>query len=277
MEKAKERLRQFAAKVLPKKERLTKERLIILSLMAVFGIAGIVALVNILSLQHEYTVAEKEYDELRTLAPESVVPADDGATQMADATNDGFTDADNMGLEGEYLEEEYLPEHNPDYIGWIRIDGTRIDYPVVQGTDNEKYLNTTFGGRRNVSGAIFMDYRLTERFEAPSTILYGHNMKNGSMFAGLHRFLDESFVAADPRIEIIFPDGTTRIYTVIAAKITDIHDRAYTMLGQDEQAIYDYTLSLDADRATGQMLLLSTCTDYNNDDERMLVVAAPGK
>lgn len=85
-----------------------------------------------------------------------------------------------------------LQKINPDIVAWIRIDGLGIDYPVVQGEDNEHYLYYTFRGEANVAGSIFLDYRNKADFSDSKIILYGHNMKNGSMFGSLKKYQDES-------------------------------------------------------------------------------------
>lgn len=95
----------------------------------------------------------------------------------------------------------YWKETNPHYVGWLRIDGTIVDFPVVRGNDNVRYLTTTFRGEENIAGAIFMDYRNTDLY-APHIIIYGHQAqdeaRNPLMFGALHRFIDEQHKAANP-------------------------------------------------------------------------------
>ena len=93
-----------------------------------------------------------------------------------------------------------LAKINPDIVGWIFIEGTDINYPVVQGRDNDYYLRRLFDGTYNSSGSIFMDYRCSADFSDPHSIIYGHHMKNKSMFGGLmdykkQEFYDEHSVA----------------------------------------------------------------------------------
>lgn len=82
-----------------------------------------------------------------------------------------------------------LIAENPDAIGWISIPGTPIDYPVVQTTNNTFYLNHGLNGKRLEAGAIFADYR----FSAPHIILYGHHMKDGSMFGSLQKYASSEY------------------------------------------------------------------------------------
>ena len=89
------------------------------------------------------------------------------------------------------FDAEYL-EINPDYVGWLKIDGTIVDYPVARASDNTKYLNTTFRGNENMLGSIFMDYRCNGE-DLPHIIIYGHDAddvnKNKLMFGGLKDFM----------------------------------------------------------------------------------------
>lgn len=87
-----------------------------------------------------------------------------------------------------------LKKMNSDVVGWIYIPGTNIDYPIVQGKDNEEYLHKTFDGKKNSSGTIFMDQKGKKDFTADNNVIYGHHMKNGTMFADLLKFRQESFV-----------------------------------------------------------------------------------
>ena len=82
---------------------------------------------------------------------------------------------------------------NSDLVGWIRIEDTRIDYPVVKGRDNEFYLDYDFYKNKNISGSIFMDYRNIGNGDNANTIIYGHGIRDQSMFHDLVRFLDPAF------------------------------------------------------------------------------------
>ena len=164
-----------------------------------------------------------------------------------------------------------LVELNQDFVGWISVGGI-ISYPVVQGEDNTKYLNTTFSGRRNPSGAIFMDYRVAGGFDDPVCIIYGHNMKDGSMFARLHRYQNQSFMAERPYITITTAQGDTLTYRIFGAKITDARDVAYN-LSFTTAATAAKAFS-DAPENAERFLILSTCTNNANDNERLIVYAA---
>ena len=95
---------------------------------------------------------------------------------------------------------DFLLAINSDCIGWIRIDGTDIDYPVVQAADNTFYLHHNFNQESAICGAIFMDYRNDIDMTREHLILYGHQMKDGSMFKQLNGYKDKDFYKEHPEI-----------------------------------------------------------------------------
>ena len=109
-----------------------------------------------------------------------------------------------------------LKKENGDTVGWIDIDGADIQYPIVQTANNEYYMNRTFKKRKNSSGAIFMDCWNSPDFTDFNTVIYGHNMKDGSMFAGLREYRHQGFLDAHSRIEITMINKKLR-YRIFAA------------------------------------------------------------
>lgn len=164
---------------------------------------------------------------------------------------------------------DILTEINTDFTGWIIIPGTAIEYPVVRGRDNVRYLNTTFSGERNPAGAIFMDYRCVDGFNAPVCLIYGHNMREGSMFSQLVSYMERPFMDAHPEIIILTADGEKREYRIIEARRTDAWDMVYTMDYNDAEAALAYHPAAE----NGRLLVLSTCLDGENRHVRLLVVA----
>lgn len=152
-----------------------------------------------------------------------------------------------------------LQKINPDIVAWIRIDGLGIDYPVVQGKDNGHYLHYTFRGEANVSGSIFLDYWNKADFSDSKIILYGHNMKNGSMFGSLKKYQDESVFRKNQIISIYLPGNREWKFKVQECRNVKVNDSCY---------------ELEDDRA-GQVefedkeLLLSTCSSFA--DQRLVV------
>jgi SrtB family sortase len=160
---------------------------------------------------------------------------------------------------------------NPDFIGFIVIPGTDINYPVVQGRNNDRYLHTTFNGARNPAGAIFMDYRCADGFHTPISILYGHNMRDGSMFSQLTRFTRNDFLQAHPHIIIITAGGERLQYRIVSVRRTHAWDEVFALdfNDADEAAYFFAHLYEDETR----FLVLSTCVGNTGSDERLVVVA----
>jgi sortase B len=250
------------------------KKFIYISLMIVGVVLATAALRIILSDVSEDAAARNEYVQIRTRFPDVSGPVNDEPFNVVIENVDEDDD-----IEEEEERERELREHsldelaaiNGDFIGWINALHS-IDYPVVRGRDNERYINTTFFGSRNSAGTIFMDYRHARGFEEHVVILYGHRTRDGSMFTALESYLTPEFMRRNPYISITTRDGSRLTYTVFAAIITDAWDAAYTV------GVYDAASASEvfpnAPQNASQFLLLSTCTRGNNDNERLLVYAA---
>ncbi|MCL2577302.1 MAG: class B sortase [Defluviitaleaceae bacterium] len=178
------------------------------------------------------------------------------------------------------FDSEWL-EINPDYVGWVMIGGTNIDFPVVRGSDNVKYLDTSFRGEDNMMGSIFMDYRVTG--DSPHIIIYGHSLgdyeRNTAMFGGLNHFLDEQHLAEHPYIWFM-ENGYLSEFKIFSARATDIYDPAYHLdfnaPGSFEAFLERTGLPVAATQATElprQIITLSTCIGLNT-DYRLIVQGA---
>ncbi len=115
-----------------------------------------------------------------------------------------------------------LQAYNDELVAWIYVQGTQIDYPVArhEGEDQTFYLNYDMYKEPSYSGCIYMEDVNKADFSDNNTVIYGHNMKNGSMFKGLHKFEDEEFFNKNKYIYIYLPDRTL-VYEIFAAYMTD--------------------------------------------------------
>ena len=180
-----------------------KKAILAIIVCILLGVMGYSAY-RILSLQAEYREGDQTYEELRQYeAPEtdksvriqSHIPESDGS---------GSTIPWDITLPEVDFDE--LRAINPDVIGWITCEGTRIDYPVVRGETNEKYLHHMFDGRYNYAGSIFMETANTPDFSDFNTILYGHHMRNGSMFHDLVLYKEDGFYEEHPYLLLLTPE-----------------------------------------------------------------------
>lgn len=184
---------------------------------------------------------------------------------------------------------EYKNLHNKNkkLIGWIKIDDTNIDYPVMQTVNNEYYLNHNFNQEEDRNGCIFMDYQCDVIEGCDNMILYGHHMQSGKMFGTLNKYSSESYYQEHPNIQFdtIYEKGQYEIMYVFRSKVfseEEITFKYYQFINAgSEQEFNSYmnemaALSLYDTGVTAtygeQLLTLSTC-DYQENDGRFVVVA----
>ena len=174
---------------------------------------------------------------------------------------------------------EALREINPDVVGWIYIEGTSVNYPVVQGRNNSEYLDRLFDGTQNKAGSIFMDYRNEPDLSGRNTILYGHHLQSGAMFHDIILYKDQSFYEAHPTALLLTPEGNYKI-RLVAGYVTDMNSDAWKMEFESdvefalwlEQGITQSTFQSTV-RPTGgdRVVTFSTCTYEYNDARYVLV------
>lgn len=156
---------------------------------------------------------------------------------------------------------------NEDVVGWIYCEGTAISYPLVRGADNDYYLHRSYDRSRNAAGSIFMEELNSPDFSDGNTILYGHNMRDGSMFAALQSWLEPSFYEAHPVLWLLTPEQDYRV-ELMAAYTTSADSESYTIFSAPCRELDDYALTA-IDRsafrpavqpvAGARWVLLSTC------------------
>ncbi len=186
------------------------------------------------------------------------------------------------------LKLEELQKGNSDIVAWIEIENTNINYPVLQGNDNSFYMNHNYEKRSSSSGAIFLDKDYS--FELPSTnlLIYGHNMKNGTMFRDLLKYEKKSFFDEHPTIRFTTnkEDAVYDIIAVFKSKVyykseKDVFRYYYFINATNEQEYNEYVENAkkaslyDTSKTANygdSLLTLSTCA-YHTKDGRFVVVA----
>ncbi|MDD6194520.1 MAG: class B sortase [Lachnospiraceae bacterium] len=192
-------------------------------------------------------------------------------------------DADTLTVLPEY---ESLLQQNPDMVGWIKIDGTDIDLPVVQ-RDNTYYLDHSFEGKENANGCIFVDDRCDIVNPTTNTIVYGHNMKSGMMFGGLKQYLQEGYLDAHKMIQFstIYEHRQYEIVAVGLSKVQYQDDNSYRYYdfidAQSDEDFKEFVDNINQLAVFGdagvltksdKIITLSTCNSYT-EDGRLFVVA----
>ena len=152
-------------------------------------------------------------------------------------------------------------ELSSDCVGWLTIEGTSIDCPVMQGRDNSEYLNKDPRGNYSLAGSIFLDARNSADFSDPYLLIYGHHMEAGAMFGALDAFADPHYFAAH-RIGRLTADGAVYRIELFAYLETDIKDRAVfsPTEGEGPRGSIEKKASIDYGAAPDAVILgLTTC------------------
>lgn len=213
-------------------------------LLGILSVILLVAGVWIYQIISEYQKAEQEYEKLQEYVKVEKNTRDSENTKPNVAEDD---------KEGEKQEETVtvdfasLQAINPDIVAWLRIPGV-LEYPVVRGEDNSYYLNHTVQKTYNIAGSIFLDYRNERDFSDSKNIIYGHNMKDGSMFHVLRNYQDIDFFQGHTNMEVYLPDGRSLNYQITACEQVPADSEIY----QIEKG--------NAEEKEENEIILSTCS-----------------
>ena len=171
-----------------------------------------------------------------------------------------------------------LKEINEDCVAWIHIEDTAINYPVVQGSDNSFYLKHLIDGKWNSAGCIFLDSRVDSDLSDRHSIIYGHHMKDGTMFSGLTKYKKQDYYEAHPEGLLITPKRTYRI-EFFAGYVASVEDSAWK-IGFESDAEFETWIKEVQNRSwftsplspavTDRILTLSTCS-YEFDNARYVL------
>lgn len=196
----------------PEKKRKSKGRVIFILILCVFIIAaGIVVKEYYPRWQAEwkYKSMQKEVDEKRK---------ENNKDQSKDSGSDDTVQAN---VDFKTLKAQY-----PDVIGWLNVPGTEIDYPILMSSkdeDTDYYLRRTIDGKDSLPGCIYVEKEQNKDFSDFNTIIYGHNMRNGTMFGTLKRFRNEQFFNEHPEFTIETEDKLMTYKIYVSVRMDDRH------------------------------------------------------
>lgn len=181
-----------------------------------------------------------------------------------------------------------LQKENSDIKGWIKIEGTKINYPLLQTTDNEFYLSHNYKKEKNITGSIFINKNSNIKDENANVIIYGHQMDNGEMFGDLHSYMEKSFFDKHQTINVCTEDGEANYQIVYVFKSRVFYKdeknvfRYYNYYNfENEKEYNEYINNCEKIQLydTGnnakygeQLLTLITC-EYSRENGRLVVVA----
>jgi len=238
-------------------------------LMVVCAGVFIYAAYGLVGIYMDYHQSEKVAADVRETYYQTSAPKEKKSIEIDDEETDrpGFAE---------------LLKQNDDVVGWISIDDTKIDYPILHSADNQEYLTEDFNNEESIGGSIFMDYRNDIDSPDRNTIVYGHRMKNGTMFQHLTKFLDKDFFDSHRTFDVETLNGTyeAEIFAVYNTTTdfyyiqTDFEDDAdFEQLLAEARKESMYEIDVDVN-ASDQIITLSTCDYMLDPNDGRLVVQA---
>ena len=229
----------------------TRNKPVLIFFCLLLSAAAVLSGVNIYS---ELKERQKEKEDFAAVAEIAELPMTEA---LAESVTDAETEPSAEPTEQPAAEHniQALIAENSDCIGWLSIDGTNISYPVMHTpSDPQKYLRRNFYGEYSQSGVPFLDGRCD--FQSTNLIIYGHNIKNGTMFSDLKKYVNREFLNTHRTVKFETVDGS-RYYTVTEVLKTNTSDAWYDRITAED----------------GRRLVLTTC--YGSDkDGRLLIIAA---
>jgi len=207
---------------------------------------------HLAGLLKEYAAGQETYEKLIEQVRSDPTPAQPGATPPP----------------WPQIDFAALAEINPDIVGWIVIEGTDINYPIVQGEDNKRYLNYLFTGEKNRAGCVFLDCENAADFSDPNSVVYGHYLNDGTMFSPLLQYKKQEYFDAHPTGWLVTPEGGYKI-SFFSGFVSSVRGKAWdkTPSGAWPEEM------LEKSRFSGgpipqpgdRFLTLSTCSyEFNN-------------
>lgn len=260
------------------KRKKKKSDYIMLGIVIICIIVILVSGYQLFKTFREYKIASDEYDKIA----EQVVKPPTDTVDESHVKPEGTEHKKKKKLKAPIsVDFASLEATNPDIVGWIHVEGLDgVSYPIVQGDTNDKYLHTTFQGTYNFAGSIFMDCQNRSDFGDCTTVIYGHNMKDGSMFGRLKWFETQNSYSVSPYIWVLTPTETMK-YEIFASYETHVNSSTYTLFRRPSKEFLKYCnemKSLSAIKtndvtldARSKILTLSTCT--GNEETRYVVQA----
>lgn len=239
----------------------------ILNLLIVFAAAVMIYGVwNMISLQKQYKDAKEEYQEVQKIAQMEDAKEE---TKEEDAAEENLPDVNLTALKKE----------NPDTVGWLYYPVLGINYPIMQDKDNTYYIKHTFSGEKNAVGSIFLDALASKEFTDDNTFIFGHNMRDGSMFGSLKKIREEGTVKDNPYFFVATADGWKK-YQIFSYHEADADkkDMAFQIEFSNKQTFekfINYVKEISEEKLdvevkdTDKIVTLATCT--SNSAVRLVV------
>lgn len=228
----------------------------------------------VLTIRGTYRASRQEYANAASQYTRKTDQDGSGASNTAGQDHD----IEETGKPPVTVDFAKLQADNPQVVAWLYCPGTVIDYPVTQGDDNDFYLNHSYAGGEDQSGAIFVDAQCSPGFIDSNSIIYGHSMQDGSMFGGLEAWKDQEYYDAHPVMWLLTPEASYKV-KLFSGYTTSAYSGTYTIFrgqGGDFSAYLaeclaqsDFTAS-EKPEEDSRCVVLSTCA-YDFDEARYVL------
>jgi sortase B len=257
-------------------------KIILIALIAVFAVSAGMLIRELV----QYKQGEETYDEAKELAqiPDFSAPKQSQIAAASSSRSSAKPAADPYAEQLNKMDFSALSKVNGEVFGWILIPGTVISYPLLNGSDNSYYLRHTWRKQNSVVGAIFLEQSNSARLSDFNTIIYGHNMNNGSMFGTLKKYRTKSYWREHPYIYITTSSGSRR-YQIFAAYEVSTQGKTYQVgfpSTSSRQSFLDYCMKQSnyttgvTPRTYDHILTLSTCTGHGHATRWVVQARLPG-
>ena len=249
-----------------------RKKIIGLTVICILSLVLLYALARVAMIMGEYRRTDELYEVVRRESFRAETPpqqSEPGAQPVEEPLEPMTEDEGIPVIEVDF---QALWARNPDVVAWLWIPDTDISYPVLKGMSNDQYLRTSIDGTYSTAGCIFLDFRNSSNFMDRHSIIYGHNMRNGSMFGHLSRFADKDYFAEHQYLYIVTASQILQ-YRFFSEYIATMDWDSYRLSFEDDETFASYFRQLRyhsyqrTDWESDQyppVLTLSTCaSDYS--------------
>ena len=271
-----------------KKISKTKRKIIYYSIYTILALLIILSIIYITNyfLSKKQAIQESQLLDKIEIDENQVKEANETTEEANITTQENIEETINQQTE-RILKVQKLQEENSDIVGWLEIEGTSINYPVLQGTDNEYYMTHNYKKQKSKNGSIFLTKDYDWSIPSSNLLIYGHNLNNGTMFQELLKYAKEEFYKEHPIIRFTTnkEDAEYEIISVFKSRVYYKTEknvfRYYFFVNANSEAEYDEFVKnakkaslYDIDKTAkfgDQLITLSTCS-YHVEDGRFAVV-----
>lgn len=246
-----------------------KKKIVCTILVLLFGCGIAFSAYQIYKIFHEYEAGQSVYEDLSEYVELPDKPDAPDIPTVAQPESGETAEV----IVWPQIDFEALSQINSDIVGWIYLEGSEINYPIAQSEDNSYYLKHLFDKSSNSSGCIFLDCRNAADFTDRHSIIYGHHMKNGTMFSGLDSYKSQAYYDEHPQILLMTPEQNY-VIEIFAGYVASVQDDAWQTefgAGADfgdwlnraiERSCFTSNMT---PAATDRIITLSTCSyEFNN-------------